>query len=170
MRMLTKIGVPVVGGALAIAAPLVAHFEGERNRAYLDPVGIPTVCYGHTATARIGQTHTDEECLVLLEQDLGDAFDAVDQHVDVPLPPTRRAALASFVYNVGEGALMRSTLLRKLNAGDVMGACDELRRWVYASGRKLAGLMRRRKVERELCLIGTQQGTLIAGQPAGGGS
>lgn len=170
MRTITKIGVPLVGGALAIATPLISHFEGGRNAAYLDPVGIPTVCYGHTATARIGQTHTDAECIALLEQDLGAAFDAVDQHVDVALPPTRRAALASFTYNVGEGALQRSTLLRKLNAGDVVGACNELRRWVYAKGRKLAGLVRRRQAERELCLIGTERGTMIAGQPVGDGS
>ncbi|SDL78068.1 lysozyme [Modicisalibacter muralis] len=170
MSLIKRLGIPVIGGALTIAAATVSHFEGRSNEAYLDPVGIPTICDGHTQGVQLGQTLSNDECDKLLAGDLGDAFDAVDQHVDVVLPPTRRAALASFTYNVGEDALMRSTLLRKLNAGDVVGACNELRRWVYAGGRKLAGLVRRRKAERELCLIGTEQGTLIAGQPAGGGS
>lgn len=162
---LAKIGVPVLAGSLAIATPLVSHFEGKRLSAYRDAIGVPTVCYGHTQTARIGQTLSNEECTRLLQRDLGDAFAAVDRHVDVDLPDTRRAALASWVFNLGEGALMRSTLLRKLNAGDTIGACDEMLRWVYAGGEKLRGLVRRREVERELCLIGTE--TRLAGDAVG---
>lgn len=70
------------------------------------------------------------------------------------MPETRRAALASFVYNVGEGQFSRSTLLRKLNAGDAREACAELSRWVYAGGRVLTGLVKRRAAERELCEVG----------------
>ncbi|WP_406704873.1 glycoside hydrolase family protein, partial [Sodalis sp.] len=67
----------------------------------------------------------------------------------------QKAALASFVYNVGGGAFSRSTLLKKLNTGDIPGACDEIRRWVYVDGRVWKGLVSRRNVERELCLKGT---------------
>lgn len=142
------------GGALALAAALVAPFEGRSLVAYLDPVGIPTICEGITAGVRMGDMATPAECDALLEHELQRAVDAVDRQVLVPLPDTRRAALASFVYNVGEGQLARSTLLRKLNAGDVRGACAELSRWVYAGGKKLGGLVRRRAAERELCEVG----------------
>ncbi|HDP4777317.1 lysozyme [Pseudomonas aeruginosa] len=142
------------GGALALAAALVTPFEGRSLVAYLDPVGIPTICEGITAGVRMGDMATPAECDALLKRELQRAVDAVDRQVLVPLPDTRRAALASFVYNVGEGQLARSTLLRKLNAGDVRGACAELSRWVYAGGKKLGGLVRRRAAERELCEVG----------------
>lgn len=144
----------VIGGALAIATPLVAEFEGSRLQAYLDPIGVPTICYGSTSGVRLGQTKTQAECDALLVNELGYALAVVDTLATVPMPDTRRAALASFVYNVGAGNFERSTLLRKLNSGDVRGACDELRRWTFAAGRQLSGLVRRREAERALCLQG----------------
>jgi lysozyme len=63
-------------------------------------------------------------------------------------------AIVSFTFNVGEGNLRRSTLLRKLNAGDIVGACNELPRWNKAGGRVLPGLVKRRAEERALCLEG----------------
>ena len=134
---------------------VVAYFEGYRPVAYLDPVSIPTICYGHTATARIGQTKTQAECDELLKSDLGEALEAVDRQLP-NAPPLVRAAFGSFVYNVGAGAFNRSTLLRKAMAGDWVGACNELTRWVYAGGRQLPGLVARRQAERELCLSGLQ--------------
>lgn len=135
------------------AAPFVAGWEGTKNEAYLDAVQVPTICMGHTATAALGQVKTDAECEALLQQDLAAAFNAVARHVhDLNMPESRWIALGSFVFNVGEGNFARSTLLRKLNAGDVQGACDELRRWVYAKGQRLRGLERRREAERALCL------------------
>lgn len=164
MRWKKRIGLPAIGaGAIAIAAATVGFFEGKENQAYHDPVGVVTICYGHTATARIGQTHSDEECEALLKQDLGHAFDAVERHVTVALPATREAALASFVYNVGEGAFARSTLLRRLNAGNVKAACDELLRWVHAGGVRLQGLVNRRYAERELCLMEPDEVPEMAG-------
>ncbi len=149
-----RLAAAAAGGAVALAVPLVAWFEGYRPVAYLDPVSVPTVCYGHTASAKLGQTKSREECDQLLAGDLGDAFAALDRHAKVPLPETTRAALASWIYNVGEGAFARSTLLRLLNVGDIRGACEQLPRWVYAKGRKLPGLVNRRATERELCLMG----------------
>lgn len=154
MSLRSKLTAATGAATLGLAAVVVANYEGLRTNAYLDPVGIPTICYGHTATARMGQTLSQAECDRLLEGDLGEALEAVDTLVKVPLPVERRAALASFAYNVGAGQLASSTLLRKLNAGDHAGACAELSRWVYAGGRKLSGLERRRASERELCEVG----------------
>jgi lysozyme len=137
---------------VAIILPVVAAFEGFRPHAYLDPVGIPTICYGSTLGVHLGQKKTKTECDVLLSKELENAVSAVDRNVKKPIPETRRAALASFTYNVGEGAFRKSTLLRKLNSGDMVGACNELRKWVYAKGKKLPGLVKRREVERSLCL------------------
>lgn len=154
MTMQRRLAIAAAGATLSIASVVVANFEGLRTKAYRDPVGIPTICYGHTATARIGQTRSQAECDALLRGDLGDALEQVDRLVTVPLPVERRAALASFAYNVGSGRLSGSTLLRKLNAGDAAGACAELSRWVYAGEEKLPGLVQRRAAERELCEVG----------------
>lgn len=157
MSLKRRLAIGATAGALSIATAVVSYYEGYQPTAYRDPAGVPTICYGHTATARMGQTFSQERCTQLLQADLGHAFSAVDRRAQVDLPPPTRAALASFVYNVGEGAFARSTLLRKLNAGDLRGACHELSRWVYAGGRKLNGLVKRRATERELCLKGIEQ-------------
>lgn len=130
---------------------LVSHFEGRSLVAYLDPVGIPTICEGVTRGVRLGQSKTPVQCDELLKAELSIALAGVDRNVTVPLPETRRAALASFVYNVGEPQFKTSTLLRKLNVGDARGACAEMSRWVYAKGQKLGGLVNRRAAERDLC-------------------
>lgn len=143
----------LLAGSVAMAVSVVSYFEGRQLVAYVDPVGIPTICYGHTATARVGQARTEAECEALLRQDLGIALSAVDRQLP-ELPPETRAALGSFVFNVGTGAFQSSTLLRKAKAGDLVGACNELPRWVYAGGRVLNGLVRRREAERDLCLEG----------------
>ncbi|TDV98008.1 lysozyme [Halomonas alkaliantarctica] len=157
MGLKTKLGVSLAAGAISIATAVVSFYEGYEPNAYRDPVGIPTICYGHTATVRMGQTLSQAECTALLQQDLGDAFAVVDRRAKVELPAPTRAALASFVYNVGAGNFARSTLLRKLNAGDLHGACHELTRWVYAGGKRLNGLVKRRDTERQLCLEGIKE-------------
>lgn len=141
----------LLASALAIALPLVGYYEGRSLIAYLDPVGIPTICDGITQGVALGQTRTDDECDALLTAELGKAIATVDRLARHEQPDTRRAALASFVYNAGAGAFERSTLLRKLNDEDVAGACAELSRWVYAKGRLLQGLVKRRAAERALC-------------------
>lgn len=167
MSLKHRVIIGSAAGALSIATAVVSYYEGYRPDAYRDPIGIPTICYGHTATATLGQTLTQAECETLLASDLGIAFAAIDKHTTPELAPQTRAALASFVYNVGETQFARSTLLRKLNRGDVRGACHELSRWVYAGGRKLAGLVKRRATELDLCLAGLDEPTTLAqgGQP-----
>ncbi|WP_251978558.1 lysozyme [Salinicola avicenniae] len=150
-----------IGLALSISIGMVKHYEGTELESYPDPVGIPTICTGHTGpTVELHQTKTQEECDDLLAGDLGNAFDAIDRYVapdiNVTMPPVRRAALASFIFNVGEGAFRGSTLLERLNAGRVRDACNQLSRWIYAQGQKLEGLVRRRATERDLCLAGLE--------------
>lgn len=127
--------------------------------AYLDPVRVPTICYGHTEGVKLGQTKTDEQCADMLADELGDYMRIVEKYAKSPMPDTRKAALTSFVYNVGHHNFRKSTLLKKLNAGDTVGACNELPRWVYAKGVRLRGLELRREAEKELCLIGTKKET-----------
>lgn len=154
MSLKQRVIVGALTGALGMAGAVVTWFEGRSLVAYLDPVGIPTICDGITAGVSLGRVATEAECDALLAEELGKAMQVVDRLAIHEQPDTRRAALASFVYNVGAGAFARSTLLRKLNGGDVAGACAELSRWVYAGGKQLAGLVRRRAAERELCEVG----------------
>lgn len=137
---------------LAICVGCVAGAEGVRTVAYKDPVGIPTACFGETQGVRMGQTYTLEQCQEMLGKRVEEFGRAVDSCVIVPVPPRRKAALVSFTYNVGKDAFCRSTLVVKLNAGDVRGACDQLLRWTTAKGIQLPGLVKRREQERELCL------------------
>ncbi|MEI6907653.1 lysozyme, partial [Klebsiella pneumoniae] len=88
------------------------------------------VCDGHTGTdIRRGHRYTDRECDNLPKADLRKVASAIDPLIKVRIPDPTRAALYSFTYNVGSGAFASSTLLKKLNAGDVPGACKELQRW-----------------------------------------
>lgn len=141
-------------GWCAIAVTCVSGFEGLRQTAYSDPVGIPTICFGETKGVQLGQRRTLDECKGMLADSLEIANRGVDACIKAPLPDYRRAALVSFTYNVGQGNLCGSTLARKMNAGDTAGACDELLRWNRAKGIILPGLTKRRAAEREMCLKG----------------
>ncbi len=114
-----------------------------------------TIGYGHTAAAgppvpAAGMTITAGEADAILARDLSRFEAAVARLVTVPLSQGEFDALVSFAFNVGEGALGRSTLLKKLNAGDRAGAAAEFGRWNKAGGRVLAGLTRRRAEERAM--------------------
>lgn len=153
----------VGGGAIAIASVLITGptgndgLEGVRYKQYRDVVGIWTVCYGHTGNdIMIGKTYTESQCKALLNKDLNTVARQINPYIKVPIPETTRGALYSFVYNVGTGNFRTSTLLRKINQGDIKGACDQLRRWTYAGGKQWKGLMTRREIEREVCLWGQQ--------------
>ncbi|QFY77383.1 lysozyme [Alcaligenes faecalis] len=148
MDLKTKVGT----GIIAAAIGLVAAWEGRSLVAYVDPVGIPTICDGYTHGVKLGDVATPERCDALTEQEVRNALGVVDRSVPQALPDGVRVALASFVYNVGAGAYGKSTLLRKLRAGDLSGACNQLPLWVYAGGKKLRGLERRREAERQICL------------------
>ncbi len=139
---------------LVMAVVSIGAFEGLRTDAYLDPVGIPTICYGHTRGVEIGDQVNAQECHDLLTVEVQEYLQAVDDFIFVPMPDTRRAALTSFAYNVGIANFKRSTLRKLMNEGKTRAACDELSRWVFARGIKFRGLVRRREAERQMCLKG----------------
>lgn len=127
---------------------LIKRFEGLRLEAYLDSVDIPTIGYGHTRGIKLGQTITQEQADAFLEEDIHEFELAIQRLVHVNLTQNQFDALVSFTFNLGIGSLKQSTLLKKLNAGDITGAANEFNRWVYAGGKKLTGLVKRRSAER----------------------
>ena len=131
---------------------LIQEYEGLRLVGYRCPAGKATIGYGHTKTARVGQRISMERSEQLLQADLDTFERCVDRVVFVPLNSNEFSALVSWAFNVGCGAVAKSTLVRKLNAGDRKGAADELLRWNKAGGKVLPGLARRRRSERELFL------------------
>lgn len=147
-------------GAISLATVYIAGFEGKENKPYLDAVGIPTYCHGITTNVDMGRIYTDAECYYLLDKEVSKVARAVDRLFTYPMADKTKASVISLTYNIGEGALAKSTLRRKMNAGDVRGACEEMRRWVYAGGRKLRGLVNRREAERKLCLEGLSDATV----------
>lgn len=150
-------GVAAAVGALGLAAALIIPFEGYEPKVAPDPIGVPTWCYGETeGPIPYGKTFTVAECKAMLIAKLPRYDKEMMRCVHVDLPDAPHAAFLSFTYNVGSGAFCKSTLVRKLNAGDLRGACDELPRWNQAGGRVWPGLVRRRAEERELCLKGVQ--------------
>lgn len=135
-------------GAEGVA--LIKKFEGLELRAYQDSVGVWTVGYGHTRTAEPEMEITPSDAERLLREDLEDTEKAVSHLVKVPLNQDEFDALVSFTFNLGSGNLQHSTLLRKLNASNKVGASAEFTRWVYAGGVMLKGLKRRRLAEQAL--------------------
>ena len=131
---------------------LIKEFEDLYLEAYLCPAGKWTIGYGHTKTAKPGMKITERGAEELLQHDLAWCEDAVRKNVKVPLTQNQFDALVSFVFNVGEGAFRKSTLLKKLNAGDYEGAANEMPRWKRGGGKVLRGLVRRREAEKKLFL------------------
>ncbi len=154
LNSIIKVMAATGASALAMAVMLIKPLEGIEYKPYYDVAGVLTVCYGHTGSDIIkDKAYSQAECGELLKADLGKVRRQVDPMITVAIPETTRAALYSFTYNVGIGAFSRSTLLKLLNSGDLLGACGELRRWVYAGGKKWKGLITRRQVEEEVCRI-----------------
>lgn len=146
--------------AMALAAAVAVPAEGLRRVAYYDPPGILTVCYGSTTNVQRGKVYSPQECRARLDADMGAALDAVERCAP-GLPPHVLAAFGDAVYNLGPRLVcdtQTSTAARKLRAGDVVGACNELPKWnkarVVGVMVALPGLAKRRAVEQRLCLTG----------------
>ncbi len=137
-----------------LCVSLVGGFEGLRTVAYSDPVGIPTICFGETRNVHLGDRKTRPECNAMLASRLVEFEKGMSACLKVNEPDPTFAAFLSFTYNVGAGAFCSSTLVRKANAGDLRGACDELPKWNRAAGVPLPGLTARRAEEQALCLDG----------------
>lgn len=140
----------------ATLVALVGGFEGLRTYAYRDPIGIPTICYGETRGVVMGQTKTAEQCKDMLGNRLIEFSSGIDKCLadEKNIPDKTYGAFVSFAYNVGVGAFCSSTLVKKANGGDLVGACNELPRWTRAGGIVLPGLVKRRAEERSLCIAG----------------
>lgn len=150
-------------GALSLKL-LISPWEGRVYVPYKDPIGVWTVCDGHTGPdIRIGKVYNDTECDALAVEDVNkheEGFANCVWNYD-QLTDHTKAAFISFTYNNGVARACGSTLAKKVRAGDIKGACYELERWVFAGGRKFQGLMNRRFLgdeyrvsERTMCLIG----------------
>ncbi len=152
--------------AVGMAAILIAGLEGYKTKGYLDPVKIPTVCFGHIQYVDMTKIYTKPECYALLDADTLIAAKAVDRLVDVPLSENQKTSLISFVFNVGEGAFAKSTLRRLLNDFQYENACRQMPLWIYAKGKKLRGLVTRRAAEMNKCLtpdtVETKEKDIIA--------
>lgn len=158
---------PAKGGAIAalIAAvvlflsPLTAAHEGTRHVAYPDfAKKVWTICQGHTGPdVHAGMTATDAQCAVFLRQDLtakAKAVLACTPNLANHIGPLR--AGTDFAFNAGEGAYCASTMAKRFNAGDIAGGCNAFLAWDKArvNGKlvPVAGLAKRRQVERTICL------------------
>jgi len=134
----------------AAGLSLVKQWEGCELISYKDVAGIWTVGYGHTSAAGIpnvkpGMRINLVEAEEILKSDLRKFEERVERLVKVPLTDNQFAVLVSFDFNTG--ALHKSTLLKKLNAGDYDAVPGELMKWVNAGGKKVKGLVNRRSAE-----------------------
>lgn len=140
----------------AISSTLIASvslWEGTRYYAYHDIVGVPTVCQGYTGPGIVfGRKYSAEECKAFLMKEIQTHAKGMLECVTVPLTENQFNAFTLFTYNVGVNAFCKASLTKKLNNGDIVGACNGLMAWVYADGYVVEGLRNRRAFEREMCL------------------
>lgn len=148
---------PIAALALSAAALVgIAVHEGYSDRAYRPVAGdVPTIGFGTTGGVKMGDTITPPKALARALEDIQAFEGALKRCVKVPLHQHEYDAYLSLSYNIGAAAFCGSTLVRKLNAQDYDGACEEILRWDKFQGRPLAGLTRRRQEEYRKCIGGS---------------
>lgn len=130
----------------------IAVYEGYKSSSYYPIEGDrPTIGFGTTEGVKPGQTTDPVRALVRLNQDASAFAIELKDCINVPVHQYEFDAFVSMAYNIGTRAFCKSTLVKKLNSGDYAGACAEMDRWVYAGGKVLPGLVKRRADERKLC-------------------
>lgn len=130
---------------------LIQRFEGFSPVPYLDAAELPTIGFGHLIReGEIFERISRTEAETILRRDVHHAERAVLRLIDVPLMDGQYDSLVSFTFNLGSGAFQRSTLRQKINREEHESVPNEFRRWIWANGRKLRGLARRREAEIEL--------------------
>ena len=134
---------------------LICSFEGLRLNAYDDGGGVWTIGYGTTIypngiKVKRGDTYTLVQAKAYMTHDLKKFESAVNTAVVVPINQNQFDALVSLTYNIGIKAFKNSTLLKKLNVGDIRGAAAQFDVWNKDNGRVVQGLVNRRAVERKL--------------------
>ena len=138
---------------------LIKDFEGFSSSAYLCAAKIPTIGWGNTFYAdgtkvKLGDQISKTDALKLLEVIANRDFaDKIFPYIKVKVTQNQFDAMVSLAYNIGVGNFSKSTLLKKVNAGDFVGASNEFLRWNKAGGKVLLGLTRRREREKQLFLV-----------------
>lgn len=135
---------------------LIKSFEGLELETYIDPVGIPTIGYGHIEDVKTGMVISEGEAENLLRQDVSRFEDAVRRLVKTDLNENEFSALVSLAFNIGEAAFARSTVLERLNRNERLGAAEAIEWWnkgrINGELKTLRGLARRRSAEKALFL------------------
>lgn len=132
---------------------LIIRFEGLRLKAYKDMVGVLTIGYGLTEERYTSLKEiTETQAVSLLFSYIEDFEKKVNNLLNIEINDNQFSALVVFAYNLGLGALRRSTLLKDVNAKRFDKAADEFLKWTNAGGKHVEGLVTRRKAERELFL------------------
>lgn len=144
---------------------LIKRFEGFSPTIYICPAGYPTIGYGHVVLTdereEFAAGITQAEATDILRKDVGIAERAVLRLIYVPLTDGQFDALVSFTFNLGAGALQRSTLRRQVNRGEHESVPAELMKWVWAAGKRLPGLVRRRRAEASAYSSGAHVGAAM---------
>ena len=132
------------------AYELIKQFEGLRLKAYLCPAGIWTIGYGHTSGVSPNSFITIQEADEYLHRDVA-TIEMKLNKLNLILRQCQWDAIISFVFNVGIGNFKASTLLAKIRINpDDNSIMDEFLRWVYANGKVMRGLQKRRLTEMKL--------------------
>ena len=154
MSRLKKAGKLTLAGAMVVG--VVGAYEGLRPKAYLDIVGVPTVCFGETRGVKLGDEYTVEECKAMLGDALAEFETGMRRCLKAPdrIPDKPYVAFLSLSYNIGIGAFCASSVARLANAGDLRGACNRIPLFNKAGGRVIKGLVNRRAAEQKMCLEG----------------
>ena len=130
---------------------LIKLFEGFKSEPYVCAGGYLTIGYGHKLLPSDPyKIITQEKAVQILENDLRRMERSVLKYINVEINVDQFAALVSFTFNVGSAALQRSVLRQKINYGHYDDGAKEFLKWVYAGGRKIMGLVRRRNLESNL--------------------
>jgi len=144
---------------------LIKGYEGLRMSAHYAPTEQWTVGYGHTDSARHGMSVTEGDAERLLRSDVQPIEQLIGDTVRAPLNQNEHDALVSLIFNIGEDNWRRSTVLRKLNAGDKLGAANAFEHWTKAFVNNelvtLDGLVRRRAAEKSLFLMPTDASLVV---------
>lgn len=142
--------------ALAISGAALVTLvmnEGYTDKAVIPvPGDVPTIGFGTTENVQLGDTITPPKALQRALSDVSKYEGAIKKCVTVPLTQNEYDAYVDLAYNIGTSAFCGSTLVKKLNAGDYEGACNEITKWDKFKGKPLRGLTIRREKERALCL------------------
>lgn len=135
-----------------IGIEIIKSFEGFSASAYHCPSGILTIGYGHVILKNEKYDHISiEEGEEILKRDLLKIERSVSKNIITPLFQNQFDALVSLTFNIGPGALQRSSLRQKINReAPICDIKDEFFKWVYSRGRVIPGLVKRRKLESEI--------------------